>query len=490
MLYERILKGSFMKVSFFLLSMVLFPIYCLGDSLTVQKDDLECLSRGHKILLTRGLQIQAQILDPVAEFDVARWRESHFTTLNFHYGSTPSLLEAHPEILWAKWTGYDSSISAEEKPHVANLVSLQYGDEWDLSNSTLVTKAAETLRQWRKEYPNVLSIVNQYGNQCDIGILKSFIEEAEPDMLTMDTYPFFGGLGGIKDGLMGGSPTTLYEHMQVFRKVGLGGYDGTGEKPLPYGLYLQTFNFTDPKINPERRIPSESEMRLNQFSAWAFGYTFTSAFIYSTPDHRFKIAAVLFDGFGDKKPTALFHQIKETNRQSLNLGPALVRLLSRDIRLVPGLHVDPKSKAKVENRLPSDIMRWSMKSDPYMTSITAENLGKKNDGLRGDVLVGYFRPLLKSDYDGDKNNRYFMIVNGLTGITDSAAETRQKITITFDFGTSGIKGLQRLNRDTGKVEKVPCICDGGSRYHVVLVLDGGTGDLFKYGNGKQFVGKP
>jgi hypothetical protein len=83
-----------------------------------------------------------------------------------------------------------------------------------------------------------------------------------------------------------------------------------------------------------------------------------------------------------------------------------------------------------------------------------------------------------------------MVTNGLSDPTGLVSETRQKITLTFDFGTSGITGLQRLSRTTGYLENVVLIHDGGSQYHLDLTLDGGTGDLFKYDTGAPFVGNP
>ena len=91
--------------------------------------------------------------------------------------------------------------------------------------------------------------------------------------------------------------------------------------------------------------------------------------------------------------------------------------------------------------------------NPYITSITAQNLGTENSGLAGDVLVGYFKPLLE-EFDGlqFENETYFIITNGLSARDALVSETRQRITIDFDFGTSGIDSLQRFSRDSGQVE--------------------------------------
>ena len=81
-----------------------------------------------------------------------------------------------------------------------------------------------------------------------------------------------------------------------------------------------------------------------------------------------------------------------------------------------------------------------------------------------------------------------MILNGLSDADGSAADCQQDIDIQFNFGASGIDGLLRLDRDTGLVENVPLVYDGsGGMYHLDLILDGGTGDLFKFNDGGTFV---
>ena len=122
---------------------------------------------------------------------------------------------------------------------------------------------------------------------------------------------------------------------------------------------------------------------------------------------------------------------------------------------------------------------------------TATNLGSLRQGTPGDVLLGFFVPIAE-DMDGANfvGERYFMITNGLNSNSATSAEARQSIRIDFDLGDSGIDSLLRLSRETGFVEEVSLISDGGSLYHLNLILDGGVGDLFKYNDGAPFVGVP
>jgi hypothetical protein len=63
-----------------------------------------------------------------------------------------------------------------------------------------------------------------------------------------------------------------------------------------------------------------------------------------------------------------------------------------------------------------------------------------------------------------------------------------QVTLTFHFRDSGIAGIRRLSRTTGKVEDAPLTpgADKG-RYLLELDLDGGSADLFKFNTGVAFV---
>ena len=203
--------------------------------------------------------------------------------------------------------------------------------------------------------------------------------------------------------------------------------------------------------------------------------------------------SAMFDGPGDSSPNAVFDYVKETNRQSRNLGPALVRLVSTDIQMIRG---------SAYTSLPSGISRWG-NSDTngsslkwqnshtantggytdYITTITPYTNSTANGGTvdssYSDILVGYFNPLLSNNpgctfVDG----LHFMIVNGAASGTAAAAA--QWYHLTFDFTGSDFDSLVRLSRDTGKVELVPLTSTGGSNYYLDLNLPGGTGDLFAF----------
>ena len=76
-----------------------------------------------------------------------------------------------------------------------------------------------------------------------------------------------------------------------------------------------------------------------------------------------------------------------------------------------------------------------------------------------------------------------MVVNLLREQNISAADASQRVRIAFDFGGSGITRLLKSNRTTGQWDPVELTHDGGSSYHLELVMTGGTGELLKYDNG-------
>lgn len=440
------------------------------------------LDRGHRVLLERGLQLQALSRPIQNGFNLARWNESNFTTIDLHYEPYPTFAQIPTGLHGLPWGRnmhhqefyLDHDLFDQEMSHVSEMVRYQIQDEQDLTDPAQITRTAEIMDFLHQKYPDVLL-------NTDVGMsvieMRNYMQQAKPDLLMNQSYPFFGG-----ESTAGGSPTLLYENMATFRAAALGGNDGTGARPIPYGLFTQTF------VRGGHTV-SESEARLNNFAAWTFGYKLVDAFFYdavnSGPD---ALEAVLFSGAGTASPTPLFYQLAETNRQSLNLGPALVRLVSTDVRMILG-----KNGPGQLNPLPTDVMTWNDAVDPYMTSIEATNLGSKNGGLPGDVVVGYFKPLDGVFTDpGAQDDRYFMILNGLSdsSSTGTVASTRQNIRIDFDFGTSGITRLQRLDRETGLVEPVNLVWDGGALFHLDLDLEGGTGDLFKFDTGSRFVSLP
>ena len=457
------------------------------------------LDRGHRILIDQGLQIQAMTYgtaDPSwwtnGDAGGTYWDQSNFTAPSFQ-SRQPVGQNLPAGESWASWlTDLDPN-----SPYRDSLIHWQFHDERDMGDATArAAAAAAWIAVEKVRQPDTILYTNQWGTQISHADMRTYMAEVQPDMVYFDTYPFrdpdfeFPWMEPAKHGTI----WPLYRDMVKYRDLGLGGHDGTGHDPIPYGMYLQTFHMT--MLNPPDQwqddwyLPSESESRLNQFAAWTMGFKHVTAFIYDDvweiQDVRY-VDALLFDPpeQSTANPSAMFAPYAELNRQSLNLGPTLVRLLSTDVRIIAG---DRWATAGEDISYYTDIPKWDANADSYITNIAVNNPGTTIGGQSGDVMIGYFS-LLRDTFDGPAfdDETYFMITNGLAEPNVSAVDALQQITIDFDFGASGITALQRLSRDTGQVEVVPLQSLGGSAYRLVLDLEGGTGDLFKFLTGALWV---
>ena len=104
---------------------------------------------------------------------------------------------------------------------VPELVSIQYRDEQDLGNPATLAEASAQFAIYRNAYPDVILYTNQFGWQISEGDMRNYMSVAQPDMLSFDHYPWVWG------------KTEMYQYMQKYRLLALGGNDGSGNRPIP-----------------------------------------------------------------------------------------------------------------------------------------------------------------------------------------------------------------------------------------------------------------
>ena len=471
----------------------------------------DSLGRGRQLLLNQGLQIQS-LVNPNGPWfsNVPLWSSANFTNFNFWFWQSPGVLAALPA--GQQWSRlYDITnpstkyLSSNELPYANRLTMYLYDDELSdaqLSDPARLSDMAATYADWRVRYPNAMVGSNFTGTMPNDANLANYMRVTQPDLLMFDDYP------GDYD-FSAAERNRWYSSMQRFRTFGLAGNDGTGTTPLAYGQFLRLYR-TELTGEP---LPTESFVRLQQNASWAFGYTFVDAFTYNSVSTAGEgIYAAMFKTANDSTPTAVFDYVKEANRQSLNLGPALVRLVSTDIQMIQGSNYTMR---------PDGISRWGRTDtngnilkflsshsahtggfDDYITGIAPMiSKGGAIDTSYGDILIGYLQPLLSDNGDCTfANGLHFMIVNGSVGpgtsgavpvdangvvnATALAAGTADALAqwyrVIFDFTGSDFDSLVRLSRDTGKVELVTLTPMGNSVYSLDLNLPGGTGDLFAF----------
>lgn len=379
------------------------------------------------------------------------------------------------------------------------LSSICFGDEEGYS-----TTVQNYMRDWftvsRNKYPNVLVHNNQYTGQWSEANLRTYLQTARPDLLTYDYYYFYVN----RNPAAGGSQAAILQDMYTYRKLALEGYDGSGTSPIAFGAYLQGYKGSR-NGGSYNYYPSESEFNIGVYAFLIMGAKWMNSFRYVGGNDTF------FWTDQNGTPTAQYWQNARLGDEVGHLSPHLSRLRTRDIRFIAGQHLS--GSTAVNNTAPASIAAWDSTAGPYITSIGATNLvSAANNGLRGDVAIGYFKPVPGIDNTSgitmapvtSTSAAYFMILNGLTvsngccnapGTTGILTDTiqgkanlaKQKITLSINFGTYPVDTLYRVRRKDGVVEKVNLTLISGKKYQLNDTLDGGLADLFYWKNAGAVV---
>lgn len=452
------------------------------------------VSKGNLILLERGLQIQGMVTkDDV--FHLHTYSNANYTAINWLWDANPSLMGTSPGFPWSRWVRNESELPplAGESAHLGQLVTLQLGDEANLNNDTIRANAIAWFAALRGNWPNTILYANNFGGQVNDAALADFYTRAQPDMLCFDTYPWRSvhdlNQPNHTGPAIAGPPTGWYSDLRRYREHARGAN-------LPLAVYRQTFHAVQDYDATVYRDPSPSELRLNTFAALAFNAKVLIDFTYNTG------ASSLFTTpGGDSNPNALYAEMADANLCARNLGKALLRLkpindaapnsYTTSILFIRGRSatgaINPLPIGLVpDDALPNSISDWvSDRNDPWLRGwVVTNKAGLKNGGTNGDVILSWFRPLDES-FDGPiySNQIYFMVVNGLSDPTGSAADCLQEIKLNF---LNTFSAVEMFNPATGQVttNTLPVV---STRRQLVLNLNGGDAALFKIANGAPFV---
>jgi hypothetical protein len=482
----------------------------------------EELSKGFNLLIEHGFQIQGLITkDDV--FHLPTYLAANYTTLDWLGASNTSVHGKPPGLPWGRWASDIEHMPpvGDEGPYMDRLISVSLGDEPDLNSADQRQKNIDWYEKVRGRFPRTILYTNNWGMQIQDSAYQDFIKRARPDMISFDTYPWQSDFATKKAKAFknpdDGNPREFYNALKFTRAYAYG-------NGIPFQIYRQSFHAVEDWSKTIYRDPSPSEFRLNTFTALAFGAKSIADFTYNTgATSYFKKPG------GDTNKTPLYNELVRVNKQVRSLGKAFVRLKpipesplsdkkptgdSRitSIMFISGQHMENGKPAY--NALPTDFhvdaqsphdpahgdrgaySDWEVgRNDPYFSGWQVTPVGKsgtptKNDGLRGDVIISWFK-LLDETFDGSDHNDevYLMVTNALSAPDGTAADCRQEIQL--DFGTSKspctYNNLQRLNPETGKIDSIPLAATRGKK-RAVLKIDGGSCELFKYPTGAPFVG--
>jgi len=361
---------------------------------------------------------------------------------------------------------FQDEINSYMKLYESSCVGWILNDEPKLN---FMPSTAELIVWTRQHYPHLLAIStsvplgarswNQGGGRVPRydytyrDRTNDYIQIVRPDVMIFGIYPFQ---------ITGGGSNVYFLTLQIVREASL-------KARLPYWIYVQSY-VSD---HENRRLPSDSDNRLQLFAPLTFGYTGISYFTYDGCFPNMNGEGFLHYG---REKTPLFDCAAQANREVLIVGGPMRFLTSTQVRFL---------KATPSSPVPQGLRSWDKSTDrePLFRDITIdvpETLPSDEideatyyaDSPYLGGLIGYFHD--------DNGQRYFMLTNTWHG--GSATAEQRELTFNIKFAPS-VKSIQRLNRITGKAEVLPVDPEAG----LTIKLPGGTGDLFKFGS-DPFVG--
>ncbi|MDO5979577.1 discoidin domain-containing protein [Flavivirga spongiicola] len=358
---------------------------------------------------------------------------------------------------------------------LSQLSTIGFGDEEHYS-STVVNNTKAWFDVSKAKYPDVLVHNNQYIGQWSDAQIRSFVQIAQPDFISYDWYYY----NSTTDN--GRSFQPILTHLDKYRGLAF-----EGSSPINYGFYLQGFKHGN-------YVLSETQINGHAYLPLLMGAKWLNIFRYVKDNN-----GTFYFHNSDGTTSDIYTFYGNLGGEIKNLSPHLSRLKSTKVTVAVGQHQSGGST--LNNAVPVGSVAWSFSSsdDPYVTGITATNLGSTNNSLSGDTYIGYFTPVTGIDNTSgvtmapvhNKDAKYFMLMNGLSAANTNntvsntsgrASTTQQRITLSIDFGSNPIDQLKRVNKSTGNVETVALTSVSGTQYTVDITLDGGKGDLFYWQN--------
>jgi len=425
------------------------------------------LSEGNRIILEKGIVLQAWVPAsasgdkclPAQELKELGFGPTYYESNMFN----PAIHEAYPDIPWSLAqapTGGGSStvkpsgeewMSAEQLKYANSLISVCFGDENAYSK-----EQTEIFRQWfddfRSRHCGVLLHSNQWCGQWTKKQMTDYMKTAKPDLLTFDSYYFDEGENPTEDYEMG---AVLADSINSFRKPAMAGCDGTGRTPIPFGQYLLGFKTGGSPPDTGHYEITESQKNAVANMTLTMGGKWLNLFRIIYGDFF-----LLYDSEG--KPTRHYYEYAALNKEIINVSPHLSKLQTTDVRVIRGSHKGALNLT-VKNAFPKSVFGFSRFNSYGLQNIKVRNTGSENDGLNGDVYIGYFKTLPGAAFESGKQRDYFALCNALAtgnGLLPqdqhgSCTETGQEITLCVDSETA--KKLYFVNAQTGETEQAAVI---------------------------------
>ena len=360
---------------------------------------------------------------------------------------------------WACWgRGGEAVITKAMK--IPGNAFIMTGDEPNDKDPKEIPEIARLTRWVRKTYPGTIAFANLSIAKADHD---PYIKACQPDVFSFDQYPL----------LRNGETGEYYLHSLAW------GRQTSMRHRLPYWIYLQSYGREEDKPTYAYRLPDEADIRFLVFTFLAHGGTGIQWFIY----YGYEESMVRDSQVPRPGNTPAERHTYETSYPTRSWFA--VRDVAPEVKLLSRAIVNLRPKGKVG--YVGNGLLWDYRSPGYIYSPAVpfrnerfkgrgalrsiEILDKKNLG----AMVGVF-----DDKDGQE---YFMVVNLQHGKNMSKMDGLKTVRLVLD---PSVLTIERLNRLTGRVEVLRTKGERGRRTLDVR-LEGGTGDLFKWSNGKPWV---
>ncbi|MDN5900092.1 MAG: discoidin domain-containing protein, partial [Brachybacterium sp.] len=473
----------------------------------------ETVNRAQELALAHGLVVaQWATSDGYAAGSLDAREFEHFArpTAQFYdpdFGNT-DFMAFNPEATWgiakapAGGNGIQDAGDPHEyipeamRPYQARYIDAQYGDEGQYSSAE-VDAFARWFEFSRDTYPQAITHSNQNSNPtwADLENFRHYVRTAKPDLASFDHY-YWGG--GDVFGSHGPAAWDATNHLlglgvwRTQRQVALEGLTGDGSEPILFGQYLDAFDLNG----------SQSQKAIVTSLSLASGMKWLSLF---------RIEINRYDGNSffdiDGAPTRAYWETSDILHRARQLGRFLVPLTNDWVAIQPGEHREDGTT--VTNSVPSGFRLGSLEaslpelSEYGIARMEVENVGTANDGLPGDVALGFFSPLpgltdsQAKEVFGAEDPRAFMLVNGLISNAELPStkklvrydegqywQTAQEITLVLT-PPAGAE-LMQVDQHTGEAERVkltrtPVGEHGKGHEHelsLTVTIGGGKSELF------------
>ena len=274
-------------------------------------------------------------------------------------------------------------------PYASTLVDIQYGNEGGFNR--VESECFKNWFSWSKQnIPGAVVHANSWDDPSWYrgANLSSYVENAKPDLLSWDKY-YWGANGGPAPSrvVMDLLNTNTWKKQ---REYGLKGLTGDGSSPILYGQYLD-YNWDANVSASEKSIVPSLGLVIGQKWFGLFRMEYNGYDRSSIIDH-------------DGAPTRSFYEFSNIFDNVTYIGNYTKAMNSTFVAYKPGQYAARGEAPSLSGYKYGDFASGdeakAANEAVGLVDMSVANVGSVNNGLPGDVVVGYFEQLKGWVYDG------------------------------------------------------------------------------------------